>query len=738
MSAHELLLRVDGMTCASCSAAVERALRTQSTVVEASVNLLDGTARVVVEAADQESMPTDSVIGAVVSAGYPAIALDVDTPDIPTDDGGEIRAVRLRAVVALVLTTPWIIAMAAMPFGLMLAPPVWVQAIVAGAILIGAGRPFFANALRAARHGRTHMDTLVSLGAGVSYGYSLLAWSGVLGAGQPVFFESAAFLIAFITLGKWLEGAARGRAKSALIGLLQLVPDRARLIEGGVEREIPASELAAGQRVVVLPSERIPADGVVRRGESSVDESMLTGESMPVPKGRWADVFGGTVNATGRIEVEITRSGHATVVAGIVRRVREAQSRTAPIQRVADRLSAHFVFAVIVISVGTFATWWWLDAPLAIRLSRACAVIVIACPCALGLATPTAILVGSALGLSHGILIKNGAALEQLAGVRTVFFDKTGTITEGEFAVDMVSPEPGVDDAELLQVAASLETHSRHPLASAVVDAARDRGLDLLNVDAVHEEGGLGVAGQIDGQPVRVGRLSFVVDSADRPANPSSGRSVDASTVDASTVYVSRGGGLLGSIALSDQVRPEAKRVIDRLRGLGLTPVLLTGDQSAVAERVAKAVGIDEVRAEVLPGEKHEVIKRARAQGELVAMVGDGINDGPALAEADVGIALGTGTDVAKETGDIVLMRGSLDDVVGSIRLSRATLRRVKLNLGWAFIYNVLGIPIAAGVFASSGIVLRPEFAGLAMALSSVSVVTSSLLLRWRSERLFR
>ncbi|MEM7261228.1 MAG: heavy metal translocating P-type ATPase [Planctomycetota bacterium] len=734
---RELRLQVDGMTCASCTAAVERTLRAQPGVSSATVQLLDGTARVRTEERSADEKSGATLADAVTAAGYPARVLSEDEVPPPPDVDREASDAGRRARLAWVLSTPWVIGMVGMPFGVHLAPPAWVQAVVAGAILVGPGRTFFAQAWRAARGGRTHMDTLVALGAGVSYLYSLAAWRGLLGRESPIFFESAAFLIAFIALGKWLETRARARTQGALVALLERIPRTAVRLVGslrdGEEETVEVDDLATGDRVVVLPGEAFPADGVVRLGGCATDESMLTGESVPVRKEKWDDVYGGTVVVSGgRTVVEVTAHGNATALAGIVRQVREAQSHAAPIQRVADQLSAIFVPTVIALATLTFGAWWWaLDASLVKSLTHACAVIVIACPCALGLATPTAIMVGSTLGLERGILVKNGGALEALARAKVLYFDKTGTVTEGSFDVDEVVTADGVDSEEVLRVAAALERGSRHPVAEALVARAERDGIDVQPAADSSEHPGLGVTGVVERLAAVVGRESFLreqgVDFGSRPHLES----------DASTVHVARDGQWLGAVLLSDQVRAGAVATIRALTELGIKPRLLTGDRKPVAERVAQQIGGIRVDAEVLPNEKRRVVAAARATGEIVGMVGDGINDGPALAEADVGIAIGSGTEVAKETGDLVLLRGSFGDVVRAVRLARATLRRVRQNLGWAFVYNVAGIPIAAGLLSPWGVSLRPEFAGLAMALSSVSVVTSSLLLRTRASSIF-
>ncbi len=724
-SERRVRLAIGGMTCASCVRAVERAITSVPGVVDAAVNLATGDARVTLSSADGDPGISPRLAAAVERAGYTArvtAAGEVEA-DLSAE---ESAAARRRFLLALAGTAP----VAAAMWGLGPTPlSIAIQGGFAFLVLAGPGGSFFLSATRALARLHTTMDTLIALGAGTSFLASIAALFGWLGAGAPLFFETSAFLITFISLGKWLEARARGEARAALRSLLDLSPPTARRIENGEERTVPAAELTPGDRIVVLPGERIPADGVVRRGTTAVDESLLTGESVPVDKKSWDEVTGGSLNESGRIEVEVTAAGQRTVLSGIVRMVREAQAEPAPIQRLADRVSGVFVPVVIVLAIATLVTWLALGAEPARAIGFAVAVVVIACPCALGLATPTAILAGSGLGLRHGILVKNGGALESLARATVLLLDKTGTVTEGRFSLVAVETAGAFDEDRLLATAAALERGSSHPIARAVVAAAVARGLTVPALETVEEARGLGLAGRVAGIAVRVGRREFLVED---------GVAVTADSDRQTTrVHVAIDGAFAGVLHFADSPRAEAKEVIAELRADGLEPILLTGDRRGPAEEIARAVGIARVEAEVRPGEKQDRVRAAQAGGAVVAMVGDGINDAPALAAADAGIAIGAGADAAKESGGLVLVRSDLRDLVRARRLARATLAKIRQNLGWAFVYNLLGLPIAGGAFATLGVVLRPEYAGLAMALSSVSVVGNSLLLRRREGTIF-
>ena len=721
-------LEIGGMTCASCVRAVEKSVENLPGVEAVAVNLATGDAQISWAGTAGEgatSNPVTGLVEAIEHAGYRARVTSEE--ELPTDTLGEeeIGSSRRRFLHALAGTTPAAIAM----WGLSPSPLSWtIQGVAAAWVLFFPGRLYFRVSWDALRRGHTTMDTLIALGAGTAFLASIAASTGALGEGAPIYFETAAFLITFISLGKWLEARARGEARAALRSLLDLTPPTARRLVNGDEETVEVAQLQVGDRVVVLPGERVPADGVVRAGTTTVDESLLTGEAIPVEKTAWDDVTGGTVNGVGRIEVELTATGGKTVLAGIVRMVREAQAQPAPIQRLADRVSAVFVPLVLLLALITFGVWMFTSGDVSTALRFAVSVVVIACPCALGLATPTAILVGSGLGLRHGILIKSGRALEALARADRMFLDKTGTITEGRFQLASVDVAVG-DEESLIGFAAALERGSTHPLARAIVELAEARGVALPPLESVEETHGLGLAGVVGGKTVRLGRPEFL-----RKNGVELPEEVPAET---SRVLVAIDGVYAGSLSFTDTPRAEAAEVCETLRNDRLTPVLLTGDRQGAAEKIAAEVGIETVIAEVPPGEKQAVIARAQEEGAVVAMVGDGLNDAPALARADVGLAIGAGADAAKESGGMVLVRSDLRDLLAARRLARATMKKVRSNLVWAFLYNLIGLPVAAGAFASMGVVLRPEFAGLAMALSSVSVVTNSLLLRRSEARIF-
>jgi len=574
------------------------------------------------------------------------------------------------------------------------------------------------------------MDVLVSMGISAAYVYSLLTTflpSSFVGGEH--FFETPALLISFIRCGKWLEARARHSANRALEKLLSLQAPAATVILDGDEKSIPASEVAVGDVVVVRPGEKMPVDGVVIEGASDLDESLVTGESVPVEKKVGDEVVGATLNISGVLRVRATRVGKDTFLAQMVKMVKDAQADKPPIQRFADRVSNYFVPVVLLIAAAAFVVWLLTASsmPLVKALSAAIAVLVIACPCALGLATPTAIAVGSAVGLSRGILFKKATSLEVMSSVDTVLMDKTGTITAGKLSVAEIVAEPSFSPEQLLSLAASAERYSTHPFARGIVQFAKSKGLEFQPVEDVQELKGSGVRCAHDGKQLLVGSRKFleshkvIVDASRHEELASSGKSL---------VLVGFDSKLVGAICLSDEVKDSSIEAIRRLRSLGLNVVMVTGDNKAIARQVAQQAGISDFRAEILPQDKIRLVREFSRSGRKVAMVGDGINDAPALAAADVGIAIGSGTDVAKETGDVVLVKDDLRDVPRSIVLGGKTLRKVKQNLFWALFYNCLGIPLAA----AGGI--KPEWAGLAMALSSISVVTNSLLLRRSAKNL--
>jgi Cu+-exporting ATPase len=574
------------------------------------------------------------------------------------------------------------------------------------------------------------MDVLVSVGISAAYFYSMFATLfPTLFVGAKLFFETPALLISFIRCGKWLEAKARHSANKALETLLDLQAPSAVVVGGEGEVTVPVSQVGVGEIVLVRPGEKIPVDGVVMEGDSEVDESLVTGESVPVEKESGDEVVGATINVSGTLRIKSTRVGRDTFLAQMVKMVKEAQADKPPIQRFADRVSNYFVPVVLLIAASTFVAWLVTASasPVVKALSAAVAVAVIACPCALGLATPTAIAVGSAIGLSRGILFKKATSLEIISSVDTVLMDKTGTITKGRLSVANVFPEAPHSAEELLSLAASAEHYSTHPLARSIVEFARSKGVEIQPAEQIHEMKGFGVKGMRDSRKLVVGSKRFLesenveVDGLGYDALLSSGDSL---------VFVAFDSKLIGAVVLADQTKDSSVEAIASLKKLGMNIVMVTGDNDAVARRVAQEAGVSDYRADILPQDKIRLVKEFSHGGHRVAMVGDGINDAPALAAADVGIAIGSGTDVAKETGDIVLVKNDLRDVPRSVVLGGKTLRKVKQNLFWALFYNSLGIPLAAlGK-------IQPEWAGLAMALSSISVVTNSLLLRRSARRL--
>jgi Cu+-exporting ATPase len=624
----------------------------------------------------------------------------------------------------------------------------WVQLVLTTPVVFYCGAQFYRGAWAALRHRAADMNTLIGIGTGAAYLYSVIAtvapgafavsnasMEGMTGGASmvPVYFEAASVIIALILLGRMLESRAKGRTSEAIQRLMKLQAKTARVIRDGNEIEIEVEQVVPGDTIEVRPGEKIPVDGIISDGASAIDESMLTGESMPIEKHSGDEVFGATLNKTGAFRFEATKVGRDTALQQIVKLVQDAQGSKAPIARLADVISGIFTPVVLCIAIATFATWFVL-APVETRFTMALvnfvAVLIIACPCALGLATPTAIMVGTGRGAEQGILIKGGESLETAHKLNTIVLDKTGTITKGEPELTDIVPLGGIDEAELLRLVASAERQSEHPLGQAIVRSAKSRGIVLADTSDFTAVPGQGLQATVSGRRIVVGNLKLMRDSHIGNADAEA-RAPELSAAGKTPMYVAIDGELAGIVAVADQVKPESRSAIAAMQARGIEVVMLTGDNRQTADAVAAQVGVTGVIAEIQPGAKADEVKRLQQQKRVVGMVGDGINDAPALAQADVGIAIGTGTDVAIEASDITLLGGDLRGVVTAIALSHATIRTVKQNLFWAFVYNVIGIPIAAGVlYPVFGILLSPVVASAAMSLSSVSVVTNSLRLR--------
>ncbi|MBF0169641.1 MAG: copper-translocating P-type ATPase [Nitrospinae bacterium] len=734
MTTRRIEIGVAGMTCAACVRRVESFLKKGEGVAQASVNLATESATVTY---DEGKIGADTLKGLVAKAGYePYDLVDPFDPAQGERKEDERADARMRLAVAATLTAPvMLLAMGPMvgvDTGVSHVSSGVAQALFSTAALFYAGRQFFVGAWKAARAATSDMNTLIALGTFSAWSYSMVAVTapGVVphdGGHPPLYFESAAMIVTLILLGKYLEAAARGRAGDAIAHLVRLRPRTATVVRDGVETAVEIGQVKVGEMVRVRPGEAFPVDGEVVEGASSVDESMLTGESMPQDKKPGDAVAGGTVNGTGSLLIRATAVGARTALAKIIRLVREAQGAKAPIQKLADYIASIFVPIVVTIAVVTFAVWFMVGPePRFIHaLTAFVAVLIIACPCALGLATPTAIMVGTGMGAKMGALVKTGESLERAAKLDTLLLDKTGTVTSGQLSVTDV-----VWDTDVLVYAAAVERHSEHPVGRAVVAEANRRLLPPKEAADFASTTGAGVTAVVEGKGIAVGSarlmaqwsvdLSALEQEADRLAGEGK-----------TPLFVAVDGVAKGIVAVADTLRPEAVAAVARLKREGLRVVMVTGDRRTVAEAVAALAGIDEVIADTTPAEKGEAVDRLKAEGRIVGMVGDGINDAPALAAADVGFAIGAGTDVAIESADITLVRGDLAVIGDTIALGKATLRTIRRNLFWAFFYNAALIPVAAGVlYPAWGVTIGPMLAGAAMAFSSVTVVGSSLLLR--------
>ncbi|MBI5794613.1 copper-translocating P-type ATPase [Candidatus Uhrbacteria bacterium] len=732
-------LSISGMHCASCAAIITRRLRKTAGVEEANVNY--GAAKAYVRH-DPATAGVPVLIEAVKAAGYGAeITSEVNREEEKQRKAAEISAYRQKFLRGLLLSTPMLYFMAgsfvpSLPLVALITPWMGIASLILSTpVQFWLGKDFYHSTWSALRMFTFNMDSLIAIGTSTAYFYSLWnvlvhLWTEgtLIGEMHDLYFEVAAFLITFVLLGKWLEARAKGATSSAIQKLMGLQAKTARVLRDGQAKDIPIEDVQVGDIVIVRPGEKVPVDGIVTKGLTSIDESMLTGESIPVEKKEGDRVFGATLNGNGSVEFRAEKIGAETALSRIIRFVEDAQGSKAPIQDFADWVSAWFVPAVIVAAFVTLIVWLVLGAPVTFALLAFVSVVVIACPCALGLATPTSIMVATGKGAELGILIRGGEPLEAAKAIDTIIFDKTGTLTKGKPEVTNVLAFDGTEE-RVLTIAASLEQGSEHPLAESIVAHAKAKGLALSGAEAFRAVPGHGIEGSLEGKKYFLGNRKLM----EREQINVQGCEQKLQILEEegkTAMMLGDQHGVIGIVAVADTLKESSREAVDRLKSMGIEVYMITGDNARTAKAIAKSVGIGSVLAEILPEEKANEVKKLQALGKKVAMVGDGINDSPALAQASLGIAMGSGTDIAMETGGIVLVKNDLRDVVTAIKLSRATVGKIRQNMFFALFYNVIGIPIAARVFMAWGIILRPELAGLAMAFSSVSVVTNSLLLK--------
>jgi Cu+-exporting ATPase len=734
-------LKIEGMTCASCSKAVERAVKKLEGVTEASVNLATEKLSISYE---PSKVRVSDIKRVVASAGYRAVEEESTTDTDKEKKEKEIKLLWKKFIVSAIFTVPLLYIsmgyMLGLPLPDFISPKVnpaafaLVQLFLTIPVII-AGNRYYTIGFKVLLKRNPNMDSLIAIGTSAAVLYGVFATVMILGGNHmyahDLYFESAAVIITLITLGKYLESVSKGKTSEAIKKLMGLVPKTAIVIKDGKETEIAIEEVEVGDVILVKPGEKLPVDGEVVEGTTSVDESMLTGESIPVEKNAGDKVIGASINKNGTIKYRATKVGKDTALAQIIKLVEDAQGSKAPIAKLADVISGYFVPIVIGLAVVSGLAWYFIGGESAVfSLTIFISVLVIACPCALGLATPTAIMVGTGKGAEYGVLIKSGVALETTHKIETIVFDKTGTITEGKPKVTDIVTSNSITENDLLQLAASAEKGSEHPLGEAIVKDAEDKGLEFKKLDFFKAIPGLGIEVDIAGKKLLLGNRKLMIESSISLENLE--ETSDRLAEEGKTpMYIAIDKKIAGIIAVADTVKENSKKAIEKLHQMGIEVAMITGDNRRTAEAIAKQVGIDRTLAEVLPQDKANEVKKLQAEGRKVAMVGDGINDAPALAQADIGIAIGSGTDVAMESADIVLMRSDLMDVPTAIQLSKSTIRNIKQNLFWAFGYNTLGIPIAMGVlYIFGGPLLNPMIAGAAMSFSSVSVVTNALRLK--------
>ncbi|MDU2106130.1 heavy metal translocating P-type ATPase [Clostridium sp.] len=731
--------KVTGMTCAACSSRVERVLSKMEGVTKAEVNLATEDLHIDY---DDSKLKIQDIIGKIEKAGYGAYEVKEDTKIDDTDKEDAINSLKKRFVLSLVFAVPLLY----ISMGHMMGAPLpsiidpmknamnfaLIQLILVIPVMI-VGRKFFIGGFKNIVHLSPNMDSLIAIGTSAAFLYGIYAIVKIAGGdthfSMDLYFESGATILTLITLGKYLEAKTKGKTSEAIKKLMGLAPKKATIIVDGVEKVISIDEVKVGDVILVKPGEKLPVDGEIVEGTTTIDESMLTGESIPIDKNIGDKVFGASINKFGMFKYKATKVGKDTVLAQIIKLVEQAQGSKAPIAKMADIISGYFVPTVITLAVISSIVWAISGKGLEFSLTIFIAVLVIACPCALGLATPTAIMVGTGKGAENGILIKSGVALEGAHKINTVVFDKTGTITEGKPKVTDIITK-GLSEDELLRYASSAEKGSEHPLGEAIVVAGVERGLELFEIESFKSVPGEGIVTLINDKNILIGNNKLMKNN-----------NIDINSVEndvkllasqgKTPMYMVIDGTLAGVIAVADTLKANSKKAVEALHKLGIEVVMLTGDNEKTAQAIAKEVGIDKVVSDVLPGDKANEVKRLQDEGKNVAMVGDGINDAPALAMANIGIAIGSGTDVAIESADIVLMRSDILDVVGAIQLSKATIKNIKENLGWAFGYNTLGIPVAMGIlYAFGGPLLNPMIAAFAMSFSSVSVLLNALRLK--------